>query len=118
MLEDIARWADRRGKITVATIRRWHRQTMAGLDVPDSSDQEIRSLVEECAGSDGRRLAPGAPRPPERPIGDPGACPGAPPIEAAADDENPRHRIVRAAVLLQRSESGPASPCAAEVLGE
>jgi len=40
------------------------------------------------------------------------------PIEAAADDENPRHRIVRAAVLLQRSESGPASPCAAEVLGE
>lgn len=35
VLEDIARWADQRGKITVATIKRWHRQTMAGLDVPD-----------------------------------------------------------------------------------
>lgn len=35
VLGDIARWADQRGKITVATIKRWHRQTMAGLDVPD-----------------------------------------------------------------------------------
>jgi hypothetical protein len=69
-------------------------------------------------GSDGRRLAPGAPRSPVRLIGDPGACPGASPIEAAPDDENPRRRIVRAAVLLQRLESGPASPCAAEGHGE
>lgn len=35
VLEDIARWADQRGKITVATIKRWHRLAMAGLDVPD-----------------------------------------------------------------------------------
>jgi hypothetical protein len=66
-------------------------------------------------GSDGRRLAPGAPRPPVRLIGDPGACPGEPPIEAAPDDENPRRRIVRAAVRLQRLEPGPASPCVSEV---
>ena len=32
VLEDVSRWADRRDKITVATIKRWHRQTMAGLD--------------------------------------------------------------------------------------
>jgi Pectic acid lyase len=69
-------------------------------------------------GSDGRRLAPGAPRPPVRLIGDPGACPGEPPIEAAPDDENPRRRIVRAAVLLQRLEPGPASPCARDAEGE
>lgn len=69
-------------------------------------------------GSDGRRLAPGTPRPPVRLIGDSGACPGAPPIEAAPDDENPRRRIVRAAVLLQRLEPGPVSPCADDVQGE
>ena len=35
VLEDVSRWADRRDKITVVTLKRWHRQTMAGLDVPD-----------------------------------------------------------------------------------
>jgi fido (protein-threonine AMPylation protein) len=35
LLEDVAHWADRRDQITAATIRRWHRQTMAGLAVPD-----------------------------------------------------------------------------------
>jgi hypothetical protein len=34
VLEDVAQWANQRGKITTATIKRWHRQTMAGLDVP------------------------------------------------------------------------------------
>ena len=63
----------------------------------------VRSSGDTFAlGSDGRRLVPGAPRPPVRLVGDAGACPGAPPIEAAPDGENPRHRIVRAAVLLQR----------------
>ncbi len=35
VLEDVAQWADQRDRITAATIRRWHRQTMAGLAVPD-----------------------------------------------------------------------------------
>lgn len=33
-LEDVAQWADRRARISAATLKRWHRQTMAGLDVP------------------------------------------------------------------------------------
>ena len=35
VLEDVAHWADQRDRITAATIKRWHRHTMAGLDVPD-----------------------------------------------------------------------------------
>ena len=35
VLEDVAQWADQRDRITAATIRRWHRRTMAGLAVPD-----------------------------------------------------------------------------------
>ena len=35
VLEDVSQWADKRDKITVATIKRWHQQTMVGLDVPD-----------------------------------------------------------------------------------
>jgi hypothetical protein len=66
-------------------------------------------------GSDGRRLAPGASRPPVRLVGDAGACPGTPAIEAAPGGENPRSRIVRAAVLLQRLAPGKASPCADDV---
>lgn len=34
VLENVAQWADRRGKFSTATIKRWHRKTMAGLDVP------------------------------------------------------------------------------------
>ena len=33
-LEGVVRWADQRHKLSPATIKRWHRQTMAGLDVP------------------------------------------------------------------------------------
>jgi len=35
VFEDIFRWAQERSQITAATIKRWHRETMAGLDVPD-----------------------------------------------------------------------------------
>ena len=35
VLEDISRWADQRDKVAVVTIRRWHRQALTGLDVPD-----------------------------------------------------------------------------------
>lgn len=35
VFDDISQWAERRGKLTAATIKRWHRQTMTGLDVPD-----------------------------------------------------------------------------------
>lgn len=35
VLEDISQWAQQRDKVTVATIKRWHRRTMTGLDVPD-----------------------------------------------------------------------------------
>lgn len=35
MLEDVATWADQRDRITAAAIKRWHRHTMAGLDVSD-----------------------------------------------------------------------------------
>ena len=35
VLDDVSQWADRRDKVTAATIKRWHRQTMLGLDVPD-----------------------------------------------------------------------------------
>jgi Fic/DOC family len=35
VLEDVLRWANGRGKITATTVKRWHQQTMAGLDVPD-----------------------------------------------------------------------------------
>ena len=35
VLEDVCRWAGKRDKVSVAAIKRWHRQTMAGLDVPD-----------------------------------------------------------------------------------
>ena len=34
VLEDVADWADRRSAIGTATLKRWHRQTMAGLNVP------------------------------------------------------------------------------------
>lgn len=34
VLEDVAQWAGKRNRITGATIKLWHRQTMAGLDVP------------------------------------------------------------------------------------
>jgi fido (protein-threonine AMPylation protein) len=34
VLKDVARWADQRDRVTAATIKRWHRQTMAGLTVP------------------------------------------------------------------------------------
>ena len=33
-LESIAVWAEKRGRINATTIKRWHRQAMAGLDVP------------------------------------------------------------------------------------
>jgi len=35
LLKDVATWADQRDGITASAIKRWHRQTMAGLDVPD-----------------------------------------------------------------------------------
>ena len=35
VLEDVARWADQRDRITTATIKRWHGKTMAGLAVPE-----------------------------------------------------------------------------------
>jgi fido (protein-threonine AMPylation protein) len=35
VLDDIAQWAGQRRKISAATIKRWHRQAMAGLNVPD-----------------------------------------------------------------------------------
>ena len=59
-----------------------------------------------------------APLPPRRMIGDAGACPGAtrPPHELAEDDENPRARIVRAAILLQRGAPPAPSPCRETVL--
>ena len=34
VLEDVAQGAEQRDRITAATIKRWHRQTMAGLTVP------------------------------------------------------------------------------------
>ena len=34
VLDDVTQWAGKRGDFSVATIKRWHRQTMAGLDVP------------------------------------------------------------------------------------
>lgn len=33
-LDDVTQWAEKRGSFSVATLKRWHRQTMAGLDVP------------------------------------------------------------------------------------
>jgi hypothetical protein len=60
-------------------------------------------------GPDGR---PGGDRaPPRRLAGDAGACPGTLPAESARDVANPRTRILRAAVLLQRAEPLPPSPC-------
>jgi hypothetical protein len=64
-------------------------------------------------GVDGRRLA-GA-RPPTRVAGDPGACAGAPAAEDTPATVNPRRRIVRAAVLLQRLAPAPEPTCADEV---
>ena len=34
VLDDVTRWARKRGSFSVAAIKRWHRQTMEGLDVP------------------------------------------------------------------------------------
>ena len=34
VLDDVTQWAEKRGSFSVATLKRWHRQTMAGLDVP------------------------------------------------------------------------------------
>jgi hypothetical protein len=34
VFEAVSRWAEGRGKVTVTIIKRWHQQTMAGLDVP------------------------------------------------------------------------------------
>jgi hypothetical protein len=64
-------------------------------------------------GADGRRLA-GAP-PPRRIAGDPGACAGTPTPEDTPTTENPRRRIVRAAVLMQRLAPAPVPMCADEV---
>jgi hypothetical protein len=35
VFQAVVPWAEARGKITSATIKRWHKQMMAGLDVPD-----------------------------------------------------------------------------------
>jgi hypothetical protein len=64
-------------------------------------------------GVDGRRLA--TTRPVRRIAGDPGACAGTPPAEDTPITENPRRRIVRAAVLLQRLAPVPEPMCADEV---
>ena len=34
VLDEVTRWAAKRGGFSVAAIKRWHRQTMEGLDVP------------------------------------------------------------------------------------
>jgi Fic/DOC family len=34
VFQEVARWAEQRGRITASCIKRWYRQTMAGLDVP------------------------------------------------------------------------------------
>ena len=34
VLQDLSVWASQRDKLTASAIKRWHRQTMAGLDVP------------------------------------------------------------------------------------
>ncbi len=67
--------------------------------------------LEPEGGALARRDAP----PPRRLAGDAGACPGARAHEAAPDGEDPRARVVRAAVLLQRLEPPPPSPCPADV---
>ena len=64
-------------------------------------------------GVDGRRLT-SAP-PPRRIVGDPGACAGTPPAEDTPATGNPRRRIVRAAVLLQRLAPAPGPMCTDEV---
>jgi hypothetical protein len=35
VLASVVQWSTRRDRITSALIKRWHRETMAGLDVPD-----------------------------------------------------------------------------------
>jgi hypothetical protein len=66
-------------------------------------------------GVDGHPLGRRDWPPPRRIPGDAGACPGALAHEAAPDVGNPRSRVLRAVVLLQRSDPTPPSPCAAEV---
>ena len=34
VLDGVTQWAGKRGSFSVATLKRWHRQTMVGLDVP------------------------------------------------------------------------------------
>lgn len=65
---------------------------------------------------DGASLAPGRALAPRRVPGDAGACPGELAVESAPDRENPRARIARAAVLLERLEPGVPSPCAARAV--
>ena len=36
VLDDVTWWAGKRGGFSVATIKRWHRRTMDGLDAPQS----------------------------------------------------------------------------------
>jgi hypothetical protein len=72
-------------------------------------------LAELGLAPDGSPLAPGDAVPPRRIFGDAGACPDGTPLEDAPDDENPRARVVRAAVLLQRGAAPPpSSPCAGD----
>ena len=35
VFKDISLWSEKRGKVSIATIKRWHQKTMAGLSVPD-----------------------------------------------------------------------------------
>ena len=68
-------------------------------------------LAELGLGVDGAPRATAASAPPRRLFGDAGACPGGVPLEDAPDEGNPRARIVRAAVLLQRGEELPPPVC-------
>ncbi|HZR84106.1 MAG TPA: pectate lyase [Candidatus Binatia bacterium] len=81
-----------------------------------TGDYGIPGLLAELGlAADGSPLPPSGPPPPQRLFGDAGACPGTVAIEDAPDDENPRARIVRAAVLLGRSSRPARSPCSASL---
>jgi hypothetical protein len=78
-------------------------------------DYGIPGLLASLAlDDDGRPLSPAARRPPRRIPGDAGACPGFVPLEER-EDGGPRSRIIKAAVLLDRTAPVAPRPCADEV---
>jgi Pectic acid lyase len=92
-------------------------ETPAGAKRPYkwTGDFGIPGLLGEVGlAADGTRLPPTAAMPPRRMFGDAGACPGGVGLADAPDRPNPRARIARATLRLERTDPSPQAVCTVE----